>query len=182
MLDKEELLSSLYNECSENLTIFIKSQIYSKSHSDAEDCVHDVFLIAVKKAETLDIKIHPNIKGWLFKIAKHVVNKFNTYYMKSTLNVVYAEVDINSLISDDKDFTNRLIEDIIYDEIDKKKFIDDITKTLLKNEKELFLMKLKGVSNKDIAVVFNISENAVKSRYKRILKKLRKNYKNATPL
>ena len=179
MLKNKAFLSKLYSENRKNILRFINSQIYSKNIDDVEDCVQEVFLVAVRKSQSVDIENHPNIKGWLFLIAKNIVSRFNRAYIKAN-HAMDAESDINLLV--EEDFTNQMIEDIIYEAVDKEKLMNDLTENLSENDKILFMMKRKGKSNKEISVIFNISENAVASRYKRLRQKLKKLYEKVTPL
>lgn len=158
---------------------FIKTQIYSKKYNDVEDCAQEVFLKAVMKSQDIDIENHPNIKGWLISIAKNIIKQFNRDYMKNKYKID-TEVDVNSVIQ--KDFTYQLIEDMIYDDIDINKFKDKLIQALSENDKTLYIMKSKGLSNREISVILNITENAVSSRFKRIKQKLKKLYEEATPL
>ena len=180
MLNNDKLLADLYSENRERIAIYIKSKIYSKEQADVYDCVQEVFLIAFKKSLETNLGEHPNIKGWLFKVAQNVALKFNTSYMKARENLE-IEQDM-SLIPDSNSPINQLIEDIAFDEIDIEKFRADLTEILTENENDLFDMKFVGKTNKEISVVLNISENAVKQKYKRIRQKLKSHYEKVTPL
>ncbi|MDR2572488.1 MAG: sigma-70 family RNA polymerase sigma factor, partial [Oscillospiraceae bacterium] len=170
MLDKKEYLSNLIIKNQYDVFSFIQNRIYSKSIHDVEDCVQEVFLTATRKIMSMDVESHPKIDGWLFAIAKNIIARFNKKYMK-TKNYLDTEADVDTLITDDRDFTHQLIEDIVYGEIDKEEFKETISKELSEDDKRLYRMKLKRLSNKEISVIFNISENAVKQRYKRIKQK-----------
>jgi RNA polymerase sigma factor (sigma-70 family) len=128
-----------------------------------------VFLIVIRKSKTAHIENHPNIKGWLFAIAKNVARKFNAAYMKAKGQS--ADIDIE--LSED-DFTEQLLEDIIYDETNQEKLLDDMRSELTVNEREIFELRLKKLSNKEIAEVLNKSESTVKSTYSRLKPKLKK--------
>jgi len=106
---KNNFLNILYLENRTALALFINSLIYSNNRNDVEDCLQEVFLIVIRKSKTDDIENHPNIKGWLFTIAKNVANKFNSVYMKiKSGNSVAPES-----LTDGEDFTQQILEDIV---------------------------------------------------------------------
>jgi len=181
VLNKTEFLSNLFVENKDNLSIFIKSQLHSNRYTDVEDCVQETFLIAVKKITDSIVENHPNVKGWLFSIAKNITKQFNSDYMRTEYNI-NTEVDMSLLVAEDRDFTYQLIEDIVYNDIDVERIKEHLIEKLTENERDLYMLKSNGKSNREISVIFNISENAVSSRYKRIRQKLRKIYEKATPL
>jgi len=170
-LNKNRFLNLLYSENRTTLALFISSRIYSKNSNDVEDCLQEVFLIVIRKSKTEDIESHPNIKGWLFMIAKNVANKFNTAYMKrksASSNSPNSELLIN-----EEDFTEQILEDIIYNETNQEKLLNDMKNELTKNEREIFELRLQKLSNKEIAEVLNKSESTVKSTYSRLKPKLK---------
>ena len=179
-IDRNEFLTKLCLEHRARVARYIKAHIYSNEYSDVEDCVQEVFVTAVKKAQTTDIESYTNIVGWLLSIAKIVLLRFNKAYLRTKHNVSH-EYD-TEWISYDNDFTRQLIEDIVYDEIDLERFIDDLTKMLPEIDRFVFMQKLGGKTNKEISVILNISEDAVASRYKRSRQKLKIFYKKLTPL
>ncbi|MCL2633982.1 MAG: sigma-70 family RNA polymerase sigma factor [Oscillospiraceae bacterium] len=165
-------LNILYLENRTGLALFIDSIIYSKSRNDVEDCLQEVFLIVIRKVKTdgiNGIESHPNVKGWLFAIAKNVAKKFNAAYMKTRND---DSIDPQLLIGED-DFTEQVLENIIYDELDKEQLISDIMSELTKSEREIFELRLNNYSNREIAEVLNKSESTVKSTYSRLKPKLK---------
>ena len=167
-MSKNHFLNTLYLENRTSLVLFINSLIYSKNCNDAEDCLQEVFLIVIRKSKTDDIENHPNIKGWLFSIAKNVVSRFNVAYMKAR-----ASASDSAELSEE-DFSEQLTEDIIYNETNQEKLLSDMRNELSKSEREIFELRLKKLSNKEIAEILNKSESTVKSTFSRLKPKLRK--------
>ena len=167
-MSKNHFLNTLYLENRTSLALFINSLIYSKNCNDVEDCLQEVFLIVIKKSKTDNIEAHPNIKGWLFTIAKNVVSRFNAAYMKARANAS------DSAELSEEDFSEQLMEDIIYSETNQEKLLSDMRNELSKSEREIFELRLKKLSNKEIAEILNKSESTVKSTFSRLKPKLRK--------
>jgi len=134
-----------------------------------EDCLQEVFLIVIRKAKTDNIESHPNIKGWLYTIAKNVSKKFNTSYMKNKEHTINPE-----LMQGEEDFSHQLIEDITYNETNKEKLLSNMKNELSKSEREIFELRLKKLNNKEIAEILNKSESTVKSTYSRLKPKIMK--------
>jgi len=165
--DNQNFLNVLYLENRVSLALFIGSRIYSKDYNDIEDCLQEVFLIVIRKSMTENLAAHPSPKGWLFEIAKNVALKFNAVYMKQK---TFASSLENFL---ERDFTEQLIEDIAYNEIDQDTLIADMMSQLTANEREIFSLRLQKFSNKEIAEMLNKSESTVKSTYSRLKPKLK---------
>jgi RNA polymerase sigma factor (sigma-70 family) len=153
--------------------LFIGSRIYSKDYNDIEDCLQEVFLIVIRKAKTENLEQHPNLKGWLFEIAKNIAYKFNTAYMKTKSGLCNFENlgDIDSLHT--ADFTKQLLEDMVYGEIDQEQLIDTMKSGLTASEREIFELRMQSFSNTEIAALLNKSESTVKSTYSRLKPKLK---------
>ena len=169
-MDTTAFLNQLYLENRINLTLFIKSIIYSKSYNDAEDCLQETFLIVIRKSQTDDISNHPNIKGWLFSIAKNVSLKFNSAYMKDKSHLTDPE-GLEFAVGE-QDFTEQLIEDIIYEETDKDELVENITLELTQSERKIFELRQQNFKNKEIAGMIGKSESTVKSTYSRLKPKV----------
>jgi len=119
-LNKNHFLNTLYLENRIGLALFINSLIYSKNCNDVEDCLQEVFLIVIRKSKTDNIEAHPNIKGWLFSIARNVASRFNAAYMKVKTN------SADSAELSEEDFSEQLLEDIVYSETNREKLLDDM--------------------------------------------------------
>ena len=172
---EQEFLNRLYAENRTNLALYINSIIYSKSHDDIEDCLQETFLIVIRKSKTSDIADHPDIKGWLFTIAKNVSYKFNTAYMKRK-SLSTSEIEIKH-----QDFTDQLLEDIIYSEIDQENLLNDIESGLTTSEREIFELRQQNFKYKEIAEILNKSESTVKSTYSRLKPKIESIIKEVLP-
>ena len=177
-MNNKALLESLYLENREQIAIYIKSKIYSKEQSDVDDCVQETFMIAIKKSLTADLGEHPNIKGWLFKVAKNVIAKFNIARMK-TKEKIDKDVKMD-LIIDGNDPINQLIEDLAYEEFDIETLRSEIIGVLTESERVLFDLRVKGLSFKEISNILHKTEDAVGSKYRRIRQKLEIRLKKST--
>ena len=179
-MNNKKILDDLYLENRGRLALYIKSKIYSKEQSDVEDCVQETFVKAVEKSLTTDLAEHPELESWLFRIAKNVLMKFNTAYMKSKEHID-IETDM-SQIPDNNNSINQLIEDIAFAEIDIEKLRAKLFEILTESEKELFDLKRDGRTTKAISVMLHKSEDSIKAKYKRIRQKLKERLKKVTHL
>ena len=171
---QNDFLNILYSQNRTGLALFINSVIYSKNRNDIEDCLQEVFLIVIRKSKADGINSlenHPNIKGWLFAIAKNVTHKFNSAYMKTSKTELDNSVNAE-LLTGEEDFTEQLLEDIIFDEINKEQLIGNLKSELTKSEREIFELRMKKFNNREIADMLNKSESTVKSTYSRLKPKL----------
>jgi RNA polymerase sigma factor (sigma-70 family) len=169
--ENQKFLNILYLENRVSLALFIGSKIYSNDYNDVEDCLQEVFLIVIRKSRTDDIANHPNLKGWLFAVAKNVAAKFNAAYMKNK-SFLTVPVELTNHLSGE-DFTEQVLENIVYSNIDREKLIGDMMSELTANEREIFELRLQKLTNKEIAEMLNKSESTVKSTYSRLKPKLR---------
>ena len=167
-MDGNELIKKLYSENKGKLTFYIKSQIFSNSFNDAEDCLQETFVIALRKAKTEDIRLHPNKEGWLFSIAKNVARKFNANYVNIIKNSVgLSEIDY---LKYQEDFSNQFIEDDIYHNVD----LDYFKHSLAKTDRDLFELKHEeNLSFKEVSVILNKNEGALRMKWLRIKQKFK---------
>jgi DNA-binding CsgD family transcriptional regulator len=59
------------------------------------------------------------------------------------------------------------------------KFLDNLSKILTNDEEDLYIMKLKGSSDKEISIIFNVSKNKIKLKFRHIERKLSGIYKKS---
>lgn len=178
-MGRDEFITELYNKYSKGLSIFIKSQIYSKNFQDIEDCVQNVFRVVAEKIKTdEDSYNHSNIKGWLYEISKKICLKLNADYMKNKTIVLEKESLVDKIFIED-DFADQATEDIFYNDINQESLINDLKSKLPKNERDLFELKFEQkLKNKEIAVILNKSEDAIKVKCSRIKQKMKILLKN----
>lgn len=133
---------------------------YLKIKEDIEEIVNDVFINFYNHLD--NIKIEGNIKYYLTKSTK---NACINYLKKKERK----EVSIDEKILEKKTFIQYEYKD--------NSFINKIEKML--NEEEfniVFEHVVLGVSLKEIALNLKVSPNTIKSKYRRALKKLNKQF------
>jgi RNA polymerase sigma factor (sigma-70 family) len=135
------------------------------STHDLEDCIQEVFKIALK---TDNIEATPNIHGWLCLTSKNVAKQYNERQM--ILKRFVGFDDITEDLIDPDNFIDKIKALEIADET-----VEKIRKHLRPEEFILFEPKfLKGKSNAEIADEIGLSKRQVDMRITRMVKKLRK--------
>ncbi len=129
----------------------------------AEDAVQDVFVQLWQSNK--DLSSLDCIKAYLFTCVKN--RCLNVLRSRKREILRYLEQ------SKQKTTVGRETEEtVLFNEM--KERVKQKVNSLSPSRKEVFEMKLEGVSNKEIAAHFNISENTVKVHYNRANKLVRK--------
>lgn len=163
-----DFITRIYNEYYGTVKMVVTSLIYSKNQDDITSCVHDVYLIAMKKE---GLEAHPSIDGWLYLTAKNVVNRFNHRYLTSKNRSCNLE-DV-TLVEDD--FSAQLAEDVDYQEIVKRSQVRDILAKLTDMERDFYDLRYRQkLSSREIGEALGISEGAVVMRNARLKTKIKK--------
>ena len=130
----------------------------------AEDIVKKVFLKLYQNLES--IRNMNSIHFWLFKTAR---NEIYTYYRSKKVrvdqfNVLDSEdLDLDSLYNLEIEYEKKELKEVILAELEK----------LPVAQKDIFLLKEYGsFSYKEIASIFKIEKNLVKSRLFKVRQKL----------
>lgn len=137
--------------------------------NSARDVVQEVFLAAWLKKELL--MEHPNPGGWLFQTAKNLACKAK----REAFSRCMAEEPLEGEgIQEPQDPTSQ-IEWTLDSEIDESCYIDQVLSGLTPEKRQLYVLHyMKGISMREIARKMNIEETALRMRYMRLRKEIRK--------
>lgn len=150
-----------------------------KNKEDADDITQEVFIKAWKNLKKYDHK--KNLKTWLFSIAKNTTfdklrkKKSVTFSNLNTIinsnNISDEDIHIEDLIADNEPLQDEIFEKA--ENINKLKELidnlDDFSKILIHlhiEEEQTF---------EEISEILNKSINTIKSNYRRLIQKIRKN-------
>lgn len=145
---------------------------YLKSHSLAEDAVHDIFIKLWDYRHKLDEQ--QSLKGFLFTSTKnHVLNMIRDRKRDDEKNRGYSRLQSVS--------TNKTVARLTFENY--KKVFQHCLEKLPEGKQEIFKMKMnEGISNKQIADRLDISVNTVKSQYYKASKFIKEQLSEHTDL
>lgn len=142
----------------------------------AEDLTQETFIKMWRNLKKFDLD--KNFRSWLFTIAKNTfIDYLRKNYHKGGLlkEIVFSEFE-----DEEKEMgiLNNFVIDhsLIFETIDQKEQISKINQildTLPKNDKKLFEYRLNGLKFNELAKIFNTSVNTIKSRYHRLIQKIK---------
>lgn len=135
----------------------------------ARDVVQEVFLAAwLKKDLLMD---HPNPGGWLFQTAKNLACKAK----RESFSRCMAEDPLEGEgIQEPQDRTS-MVEWALDSEIDESRYIDQVLSSLAPEKRQLYALHyIKGISIREIAREMGVGETALRMRYMRLRKEIRK--------
>lgn len=134
-----------------------------KNDCDAEDCVHETVLTIIKKLETFKRTNDENHLKWLvFLVCKNTalnMLKKNKRRQRNEILMTSLEPHKQDEITDDAPTP----EEAVIEE-DNVRFILSLINKLDEKYRKVILLKYSGLSNKDIADLLFISQNAVRQR------------------
>jgi RNA polymerase sigma-70 factor (ECF subfamily) len=157
---KLELLSILFDRYHIRIYNFFNKMVQNKMVS--EDLTQDVFIKVMKYRTSYK---NGNFAAWIYTIARNI---FSTHYQK-------VKKERSNLIDDDKlDSNETLVSESNQEEL------DHLQKALLKlsnSDRELIVMhRFQEIKYEQIAQIIGSTENAVKVKVHRALKKLKEIY------
>ncbi len=158
----QQAFAEIYNRYAESLAGFAASKLYNLE--DARDILHDIFVKLWENREHLYIT--SNLQSYLFGITRHrIIDKIR----KNITREEYARVG-QSLAA--------VYEYGIDKQVEAKELRQTIEKSLdqlAPRVKEIYkLSREEGLSNHEIAVKLNLSEQTVRNQLSAALKHLRK--------
>jgi RNA polymerase sigma-70 factor (ECF subfamily) len=157
---KLELLSILFDRYHVRIYNFFNKMVQNKMVS--EDLTQDVFLKIIKYKTSYN---KGNFAAWIYTIARNI---FSNHYQKT-------KKERSNLIDDD----SLSSEAIIASESNKEE-LDYLQKALLKlsnSDRELIVMhRFQEIKYNQIAAIIGSTENAVKVKVHRAIKKLKEVY------
>ncbi len=155
-----DMMSILFDRYHVRIYNFFNKMLHNKMVS--EDLTQDVFIKILKYRTSYK---NGNFASWIYTIARNI---FSTYYQKQ-------KKERTNIIEDDKLSS----EDIVLSE-GKKEELDHLKVALLQlsnSDRELIVMhRYQEIKYEQIAEIIGSSENAVKVRVHRALKKLKDIY------
>ena len=168
-MDNREFFEKIYKENVRFIRAVALDRLYRKD--DIADCLQDIFLTALNKPS---IREHPNITGWLCETAKNLVLQYNDRAMKAKLGREILEADLVV-----EDFSDVLIEEILYDEAVSKDAVRKVIASLSYRDKDLYHLRYeKGLTYKEISEILGRTEKAIWTQSSRLKEKISKLLKN----
>lgn len=157
---KLELLSILFDRYNVRIYNFFNKMVHNKMVS--EDLTQDVFIKVMKYRTSYK---NGNFAAWIYTIARNI---FSSHYQK-------IKKERTNLIDDDKlDANETLVSESNQEEL------DHLQKALLQlsnSDRELIVMhRFQEIKYEQIAKIIGSTENAVKVKVHRALKKLKEIY------
>lgn len=157
---KIELLSILFDRYNVRIYNYFNKMICNKMVS--EDLTQDVFIKVIKYRTSYK---NGNFAAWLYTIARNI---FSSHYQKT-------KKERSNIIDDDKLANN----ETLVSETNKEE-LEHLQKALLKlsnSDRELIIMhRFQEIKYEQIAQIIGSTENAVKVKVHRALKKLKEIY------
>lgn len=153
---------ALFELCAEKL--FNVCLRYSKSAQDAEDLMHDVFIVVLNKLKTF--KGNSSLTSWICAIA---VNKAISEIRKQK-NKIFVDLDVYEAEATLSDYDHHDKEDVAEPSLDSAV---EALKSLPEGYRVVLnLYAVENYSHKQIAEALNISVGTSKSQLARARKKL----------
>lgn len=160
----DKFFTKIYTDYYNQVYAKIKRMLYSKVDDDIISCVQETYLKAWTKIKFLIN--HENVAKWLVTTAKNVAYDFNKEYLRK--QKITKNFDNLENISDDEDFTKKIVNESI---------TESILCRLSSDERILYeLGYVQNLSNDKIGEILGITANAVASRNKRLIQKLKKDF------
>lgn len=140
---------------------------WTHGRGEVDDIVHETFLKALKTYNTFKFKSDSELKSWLLTICRHII--LNSYREVATVQLVEEHENHGETVNESQldIWLERLIheEDVqrIQAQLSQMHFVDqEIVKLRIDQE----------LSFKEISIVLELSEAAVKMRFYRVIKKI----------
>ncbi len=163
--EKQEFISKLFASYCDQLKIVIRFTMYSKSEYDLDDCLQNVFRIALDKYDIL--KDHPTPYAWLLRVARLEGKRHNQQSMRHRLD------KLDESLPADANVEENVIENILYREYRDKQVIERVLAALTPEELALYQMRWKDkLSPSEIAERLCIDISNAKVKIHRLHRKI----------
>lgn len=161
--DKQEAFTEIYNRYWKKMLLIAWN--HAKEKQNAEDLVHEVFMLLWEKRHTLEID---NLPAYLTTSVKFSIFK---YYQRQQRRAVLAQQNYNFVeVTEDEEMLDALF---------LEEYIRGVVELLPEKCRLTFqYSRVEGLSNAEIASRMNISEKGVEANLTRALKIIRGNLKN----
>lgn len=167
--DKMTFISELFDRYYDPLVLYCKRKLrlYPELYDLAEECVQDVFCIALEKYN--ELLTHPDVKGWLFRTCENKIrNICKKHIGRSRFHAFSTDNETSPELYDPHDSFRLAEEQENYDRL-----VEKIYSVLLESEKDIFDdYFLRGYNTRKVAKRNNKSLNSVKSCLFRVRKRL----------
>lgn len=163
MINANEL-KIVFDAYYESLVTYANRFLYS--NDECEDVIQDVFAELWQTENSFPDEI--SLKSYLYKATR---NKCLNIIKHNKVKDKYAATSIHQL-NDDNIFMQHVLED----EISRQ--LHEAINTLSTRKKEIIILSLKGLKNKEVAENLNIKLQTVKTLKSQAYKHLRKKFKD----
>lgn len=161
----KEAFAAIYNHYRNSLFYFIVT--YTKSESDAEDILQEVFIKVYKNIHTL--KNIQSFHSWLFSVTYNMTINFMRSYRKSH----QVDLDEENNIEVVEDTTIEAFDLNAYERMELKNSVNEEIENLSDALKEVAQLRyLEDFSILEIADILSVPEGTVKGRLSRVREKL----------
>lgn len=165
-LCSESVFNSIFLEYASNLHNFLFGKC--NSQEQAEDLVQEAFLRLWKNCKKVSLE---KAKGYVFAISNNLL--INKWKQKKVVDKYFESKGSTTLnSSDEKDPSSLLIE------IESKEKIEGLIAQLPEKQRLALLLRLEGLSYKEIANLNDVSVKAIEKRIHKAISSLKKHYQN----
>ena len=169
--DDRSFVASIYQKYAKQMKAIAYSIL--KNDQDAEDCVHETVITIVDKLDTFRSSDDERYLKWLILL---VCKNTALNIQKKNMHRQSIEISLTSYACGEDDTVefadnSPSPEDDVISE-DNVKYILALLNKLDEKYRSVILLKYRGLSNKDIANVLFISQDAVRQRLLRAKKQL----------
>lgn len=156
-------IEDLYNSYRDRVYLKVKSECFSKSKQDIEDCISQTFLIALQNCDIL--RKHPYPQAYLLKIATNVTRNLNNKYNKDILKTEPINDNIPHTVSIEDQFEDKLTEQ----EIQKRNIYQNIMNGLTPAQQQLyFLYFVENKNSTEISKLLGEKNITIRMRISRL--------------
>ena len=160
---------NIYNQY-KNLVFNLALQ-YCQNRQDAEEITQDVFVKIFDKWQTF--RKDADLKTWIYRITINQSLDFLKYKQRKKRSFII------SLLSSDSSYKENLLPDfdhpgILMEQDESLKILMQKIYRLPKNQKTVILLKIEGLTQREVAEIMKLSEGAVESLFQRAKTSLKK--------
>lgn len=141
------------------------------TNEETEDILQDVFIKIWKYSDSFDEK-KSSYKTWIFTITKNSIYDALRKKRNKSNSLSLDEEDNNGVLYEIEDVTQDIFK--ILEQSKTHKILLEAIDSLNENEKIIFFLHFEeNLTFEEISLILNISSNTVKSKYRRLLFKLK---------
>lgn len=166
---KQQFIDKLYTENSRQVYAIVQNRLHPTATVNADDCVQEIFMQAVRQADRL--MEHPNPKAWLLLTARYVILNTNrkSDRQKKQANLLIDKLDKCS----ECDVESLVIEQLLLEQISNDRIYEKIMQQLSESETQLLQLKWKKRQReKEIARQLHVPLKKVRNQTFRLRQKI----------